>query len=370
MRFSAGLALLALGIPGLAGETLDTPASAEACGRCHRAIHDAWKSSVHAQAVESPLFQDALELTETDFGADARKVCLECHSPVGVKTGDFRLRSKVSWEGVTCDYCHSVQEVTFGGRNPKPRVEFSLIKSGPLKDVVSSAHATAYSAVHTSSEICAPCHEYRNALGFPVLTTYSEWKNSRFGKEGRTCESCHMYQVAGEVVDPRIQQTSLAKINLHQMPGSHSIDQLNRTIKAQLTTEHRGGSLEVIVDVANVAAGHYVPTGSPMRQVILDVKVDVYDGRHFHEERAYSRTVADQQGVEIHREPVAFLKGAMVIADTRLKPEEKRHEVFAFPVPAGTQAQVSATFWYYYSPLARTEAQKRVTFLTLQRLVK
>jgi hypothetical protein len=365
-----GLALLALGTQGLAAETLDTPASAEACGRCHRAIHEAWKSSVHASAVESPLFQDALDLTETSFGPDARRVCLECHSPVAVKTGDFRLRRKVSWEGVTCDYCHSVQEVSFSGRNPKPKVEFSLIKSGPLKDVVSSAHGTAYSAVHTSSEICAPCHEYRNALGFPVLTTYSEWKNSRFGKEGRNCQSCHMYKVAGEVVDPRIQQTNLAKINLHQMPGSHSIEQLNRTIKAQLTTERHGDTLNVIVDLANMAAGHYVPTGSPMRQIILDVKVDAYDGGHFRQERIYCRTVADQQGNEIHREPVAFLQGAKVLADTRLAPEEKRREVFAFPVPPGTQAQVGATFWYYYSPLARTEAQKRVTFLTLQRLVK
>jgi hypothetical protein len=31
---------------------------------------------------------------------------------------------------------------------------------------------------------------------------------------------------------------------------------------------------------------------------------------------------------------------------------------------------VSATFWYYYSPLARTEAEKRVTFLALRQLAK
>ena len=32
--------------------------------------------------------------------------------------------------------------------------------------------------------------------------------------------SCHMYRVA---VSPRIKRSSLAKINLHQMPGSHSV---------------------------------------------------------------------------------------------------------------------------------------------------
>ena len=364
------LAVAAVSVACGAVQPLDTPASAEACGRCHRAIHEAWKLSAHAGAMESRLFQDALELTETEYGADSRKVCLECHSPVAVRIGDFRLLRKVSWEGVTCDYCHSVREVTFEGANPKAKVEFTQVKSGPLQDVTSVGHQTVYSAVHTTAAICAVCHEYRNALGFPVLTTYSEWKNSRFAKEGRVCQSCHMNRVEGEVVDPRIQQVSLAKINLHQMPGSHSIDQLASTVKAQLSSERAGGSLHVFVDVANVAAGHYVPTGSPLRQIVLEVRADVYDGRHFREQRVYRRTVADQQGKEIDREPTAFLRGASVLADTRLAPGEKRRESFSFPIPPGTQVQVSATFWYYYSPLARTEAQKRVTFLALRQLAK
>ena len=355
---------------GAAPTPLDTPASAEACGRCHRAIHEAWKSSAHAGAMESRLFQDALEITETEFGADSRKVCLECHSPIASRIADFRLRRKVSWEGVTCDYCHSVREVTFDGPNPKARVEFTQMKSGPLQNVTSVGHETVYSAVHTTAAVCAPCHDYRNALGFPVLTTYSEWKASRYAKEGRACQSCHMSRVEGEVVDPRIQQVALAKINLHLMPGSHSLEQLTSTVKANLTTERRGDGLHVFVDVANVAAGHYVPTGSPLRQIVLEVKADAYDGKHFREQRVYRRTVADQQGKEIDREPVAFLRAASVISDTRLAPGEKRRESFAFAIPAGTSAQVSATFWYYYSPLARTEAQKRVTFLTMQQLVK
>ena len=364
------LLLVALSATSGAAPPLDTPASAEACGRCHRAIHEAWKSAAHAVAVESRLFQDALELTETDYGTDSRKVCLECHSPIAVRTADFRLRSKVSWEGVTCDYCHSVREVTFDGPNPKARVEFTQVKSGPLRDVTSVGHQTVYSAVHTTAAICAPCHDYRNALGFPVLTTYSEWKASRFLKEGKACQSCHMYRVEGEVVDPRIQQVSLAKINLHLMPGSHSIQQLASTVKAQLATERRGDSLRVFVDVANATAGHFVPTGSPLRQIVLEVRADAYNGQHFREQRVYRRTVADQQGKEIDREPTAFLRGASVLSDTRLAPGEKRRESFAFAIPPGTSAQVSATFWYYYSPLARTEAQKRVTFLALQQLVK
>src|SRR5207249_3000740 len=91
---------------------MEAPASAEVCGRCHRAIADAWKTSAHAQAMESRLFQDALEVAEQRFGSGARKTCLKCHSPIAVQVGDLSLRRKVSWEGVTCDFCHSVRDVS------------------------------------------------------------------------------------------------------------------------------------------------------------------------------------------------------------------------------------------------------------------
>jgi nitrate/TMAO reductase-like tetraheme cytochrome c subunit len=357
-------------VAGVSAADLQPMSSAEFCGRCHRAIFEAWKSSAHARAMESPLFQDVLVMAEGDFGAEVDKTCLSCHSPIAVETGDLALKKKVSWEGVTCDYCHSIRDVSFAGRNPKAKVEFTLVKSGPLKDAPSMAHGTVYSPVHVTSEICAPCHEYKNALGFPVLSTYSEWKNSKYANEGKQCQSCHMYSVAGDVVDPRILRTSTAKVNLHEMPGSHSIAQLTSTVKAQMAAVREGGNLKVTIDVSNEKAGHYVPTGSPLRQIVLELKADTYGGQHFREERAYRRTVVDQHGTPIMREHFAFVKAAKTISDTRLAPGEKRTETFSFPVPAGSQTQLKATFWYYYSPLAERESEKRITFLTINRLVK
>ncbi len=371
MRFAAVI----LWVAAAAGQQpparpLDIPSSAEACGRCHRAIEETWKGSAHAQAMESRLFQDALELTETEFGADSRRICLGCHSPIALRIGDLRLVRKVSWEGVTCDFCHSVQAVSLEGTNPTARVEFTQVKTGPLEQANSNGHRTAFSEVHKSSAVCAPCHQYENQLGFPVLTTFSEWRKSRYAKQGRNCQSCHMHQVAGEVVDPLIKSVPLAKINLHQMPGSHSISQLASTVRGRLTAVRRGDQIEATLEVSNIAAGHYVPTGSPMRQIVVEVKADAYDGRHFKEQRTYRRTVASQDGKEIDREPLAFLRAARVLSDTRLAPDETRREVFRFPIAHTTEAQISASFVYYYSPLARTEAQKRVTFLSLQQLVK
>jgi hypothetical protein len=348
---------------------MEPASSAERCGACHRAIHDAWKASAHSHAMDSRLFQDALEMAETDFGNGARKVCLGCHAPVAVETGDLGLSKKVSWEGITCDFCHSIRGVNMSGTNPRATVQYTLVKTGPLKDSVSTGHGTEYSAVHTSSVVCAPCHEYKNAQGFAVLTTYSEWKNGPYAKQGRDCQSCHMSRVAGAVVDPKVKR-STAGVNLHEMRGSHSIDQLTSTVRGQLAATHEGNALKVSVEVVNATAGHYVPTGSPLRQIMLEVRADTYNGEHLRQQRTYARTVADQNGVPLTVEHAAFLKGAKVLNDTRLAPGEKRIETFTFPLPAGTQAQVRATFWYYYSPMARTESQKRITFLTLNRLVR
>jgi hypothetical protein len=349
---------------------LKPPSSAELCGDCHRAIYDGWKKSAHASAMESRLFQDALKLAESDFGAQARKNCLTCHAPVAVLTGDFELVKKVSWEGVTCDYCHSIQEVTTAGGKPKAKVEFTVVKSGPSKDLFSPAHGTRFSPLHTSSLACVACHEYTNSQGFPVLATYSEWKDSTYGKGEQGCQGCHMFRVEGDVVDPRIVRAATLTLNLHEISGGHSIQQLNKAIKADLSTSREGDQLRVTVKLTNRGAGHYVPTGSALRQLILDLEADSLAGQHFSEQRTYRRTVADRGGVVLNREDLVFVKGVRVVADTRLAPNETKTETFSFPLPRGTQTRVKASLYYYYSPLATTEAQQKVKFLELTRLAQ
>jgi hypothetical protein len=348
---------------------MPSPASAEICGDCHREIHAGWKESAHARAMESRVFQDALKLSDADFGPQARKVCLGCHSPVAVATGDTALVKKVSWEGVTCDYCHSLRQVTLGEANPKARVEFTGPKSGPSKDMVSPAHETVYSELHTSSLACAVCHEYKNALGFPVLTTYSEWKASSYGKSGQPCQSCHMSLVQGDIVDPRVKGASSDTVNLHKMPGGHSLDQLTKAVKATLTVVRRGDTIEATVKLVNAGAGHCVPTGSPLRRLILEVRADSYGGQHLREERVYGRTVVDQNGDPIGHEHVGFIKAAKEISDTRLLPGGIKLEAFTFEIPRGQQTRVEADLYYYYSPTAATEGEEKIKFLTMTRLL-
>ena len=115
-------------------------------------------------------------------------------------------------------------------------------------------------------------------------------------------------------------------------------------------------------------AGPYLPTGSPVRQLVLEVQAEEYGSEHFREERVYASTVADSHGTVLMREHFAFLRAVKVVSDTRLAPGDNHGETFSFRIPAASQAQVKATFWYYYSPMARTESQRRITFLTMNRL--
>jgi hypothetical protein len=180
-----------------------------------------------------------------------------------------------------------------------------------------------------------------------------------------------MYGVQGNIVDVRVKNTSDKGINLHQMPGSRSVSQLNKAIQSQISTFRRGEQLKVVVKLTNAGAGHYVPTGSPMRKLILEVRLDPFgEGPAFHEERVYARKITDQKGAMLQREHLSFLKGAKVAEDTRLAPKETRTETFSFELPAGKRARVEASLYYFYSPMATTEAEQKIKFLTMSRLVQ
>jgi len=361
--------LMIMTSPFSAATAAQMPETAEYCGNCHRAIEHGWKQSVHSQAMESRLFQDALHMAKTDLGPHARAVCLGCHAPTIAATGDLKLRLKVTWEGITCDYCHSIRSVNMSGVNPKAVVVYNNVKEGPWKGVTSPAHGTAYSPVHTSSVLCATCHQYKNSLGFPVLTTYTEWKKGPYPAEHKGCQSCHMYQVKGKVVAPRVKKTAGHEINLHQMPGSHSLTQLNKAIRGKLIVSHDGGQLHVEVDISNQGAGHMVPTGSPLRKLILEVSTFPFGGKPQHQKRVFTRVVADRHGKILNREDLVFMTAAKVVSDTRLAPRETKKESFTFKVPQGIRSTVQADFYYFYSPSAATRAQQEVKFLSFRRFV-
>jgi hypothetical protein len=339
-------------------------ASAEECARCHRDIARYWKASLHAQAVDNHRFQDLFQRLKEKRTPNVDALCLQCHAPAALYMRDLGFEKKVSWEGVTCDFCHSVRSVQSQAARPFV-LQVGRVKTGPLRTAQPSGHAAEYAEVHTSSTICAPCHQFVNENGLEVLGTAAEWQASSYASRSVTCQSCHMRATSGKVTDPKVARASQAVVNLHEMPGGHSLTELNRALLAQISAVRRGGNtVEVAVQITNRGAGHRVPTGLPLRTIVMVVEVDGGVGPRQTAERTYTRVVADENGQALSDEEAIWLRGAKVVRDNRLAPEERRTEQFSFQVPRNTPVRVVAKFYYRYDP-APARGESTMPFLSV-----
>jgi hypothetical protein len=338
--------------------------SAERCGACHKDIYSVWSNSVHARSVSNPVFQElyqeALEITE----GKAKQLCLTCHAPTVLVTGDFELTDPITREGVTCDFCHSLKDTHLNRTRDPFELQLSSIKLGPVRDAASSGHDVAFSEFHSSSLICAGCHQYSNDRGVEILSTYSEWELYRERGGSKTCQDCHMPLVSAHIVDPRVKRIAGAFVNLHQMPGGHSRHQLTKSLRMRIVElDRHPEGLAVKIKVDNTGGGHHVPTGSPTRMVVLGVEA-VAGEQRFYDERVYKKTVHDAEGNLLNRDSLLFTKGHSVASDNRIAPFEERMEEFLLPVPGNISVQVTATLTYLYSPHQRQETETRTLFWT------
>ena len=360
-------AALAAGSPGSArtpqaAYSSTNITSAEECARCHVDIHRYWKASRHAQAADSPRFQALLAALRAN--GNPEPVCVRCHAPAAVFMRDERWEKKASWEGVTCDFCHSVRAIRSDPVRPFV-LEVGKIKTGPLRDAMPTTHAAQFAAVYTSSELCAPCHQFVNDKGFEVLSTYAEWKASGYPEKNMTCQSCHMRAAGGKVVDPKVLRVSETTVNLHEMPGGHSVVELNRALQAQISAVRRGAMLDVTVQFVNRGAGHRVPTGSPLRAIVMAVSADGAVGQRQTETRTYARVVVDEDGKPLMDEASVWLRGGRVVRDDRIAPGERRVERFSFPMPPSSPAHATARFFYRYTPDAPGRGDLGQPFLSV-----
>ncbi len=362
--------LVVAGAHGAALAGRAQPARSDVCGECHRDIHRMWRASAHAAAMEDPVFLEAYRETTARDGSSAGRVCLGCHSPLIEWTGDVQMDKKVTWEGVSCEVCHSLTAVDLASSRAKLVFDVGQVKRGPIRDATSTGHDVAYSELHTTALVCAGCHEYVNPEGTPIMTTYSEWKGSRAAKDGKTCQSCHMGRTKAQIVDPRILRAPEVAVNLHEVPGGHSLEQLYKAFGASILDPARvGDQLEIKVRLTNKGAGHAVPTGMPGRRVVLRVQVDTSSGKTLQDQRVYERIFRGSDGAVIERGSGFFAKQVRLDTDSRIRADEQRTESFLFPVPAADTAHVEVKLHYEYTPTAGDEGRTRLTFLSERRVV-
>lgn len=369
VRAAAITACAAL-VPLLPTAAHAAPKTSAECGECHKEIYRMWERSAHANAMEDPIFLDAFRMTEASEGDDVARTCLRCHAPLFEHNKDRALAQKVTWEGVNCDACHSLVSVDMSGFGPRQVLDVGEVKRGPIRDAASGAHEVAYSELHTTSLVCAGCHEFVNAEGTPLMTTYTEWLKSDAAKEGKNCQECHMGRTKADVVDPKILRVADSEINIHEVPGGHSLDQLHKALGVLVESQRTGDSLDIEVRLTNKGAGHAVPTGMPGRRVILQVGVRLSGGATMDQSRTYEKSFLDAGGSRIRHDSRFFTKGVRLESDTRIQPDERRVETFRFPVPARSTAYVTASLHYEHAPTGGPEGMTRITFYTDKRTIR
>jgi hypothetical protein len=324
--------------------------SARICGECHQAIHAVWQRSTHATSFTNGVFQAAYEAAKKNAGEPKARVCLDCHAPTVRKTQDYAALDPITREGVSCDFCHSIRSISMSGSESLLDMTLGRIKYGPLRYAKSPAHEVIPTDLHRKSEFCAPCHEYRNPHGVAVLETYSEWKASPYAAEGKQCQHCHMPMIPGRTVAPGLPSTLAQGVNLHNISGSHDLEQVRKAVTLEILSIERVGydRLSVQIAVSNVGSGHCFPTGLPMHRAILELNVSDRGRSVARRDILFEKVLLNARGALINHEDEAFLEARSISRDTRLKPRERRIIPITFRDVVVPEGLVEATLWYQY----------------------
>ncbi len=305
------------------------PAGADAyvpaaeCGYCHPDQYRQWQGSMHANAFRDPLYRAVWREASQTQGGRFDRLCAGCHTPVGTVTEQVWIRASGeivitprAEEGVTCDFCHTVVRVLLRQPGEDPGNAGLLVdprgpKRGPYADAVSTFHETAFSELHTRSELCGACHNVFHPVGgVEVARTYAEWQSSVYARSGIQCQDCHMVspevaqQVARSLEKPVLTGVTstfgtertpyfehgfgganAAMTSFLGLPGSAARARQRLRGAAQVGLDvggpvRPGDPFDLEVQVRNVAAGHNLPTGmTEFRQMWLHVVATDAAGR-------------------------------------------------------------------------------------------
>lgn len=351
--------------------------SPETCGQCHDEIYSQWKGSLHNLALHDVIYTEAAEeglkgLTDKDEIEEAEH-CQTCHTPVGyisgypLKTSDNRAKiAEIAKEGIQCDYCHSITgayavynakyKYSPGNGDADPGV-----KRGPFNDSVSDYHKSEYSKFHTRSEMCGTCHDVKHVnFGTPLETTYQEWLESPYKKQGVQCQDCHMYQRPGFPATgstERVKNPGTASVDgvkrdhifTHYFVGGNMAipakdknktlvkmaeERLKNAVDIKVDSKAEGN--KIVIRILNNGAGHYVPTGlTNVRQAWLKITVKDSKGKIIfksgHTDKKgylpantiiYNTVFGDGKGNAVDN----VAKAREIIRDNRLKPMQEKIE--------------------------------------------
>lgn len=308
--------------------------SYQECRTCHSDIFKLWNNSLHAHSYDNSSFQAVFTSVLLDKGKETGGKCLRCHAPLTQITGDTDFKSPSAMEGVSCWFCHSVSSVNKEAhKNDYYQIDTTGVIYGPFETTESIAHPTRQSKLHLTADLCVGCHEYTNDNGVNILGTFSEWQDSPYQQEDIHCQNCHMPIMADlSVVNGR--ESPGYYVTAHEFQGGHSKINLAHAVKMVTSAERNGNQLKVTVEITNAESGHRLPTGVPIRKLVLQVSlrneyfVDISVAR-----KTYRKVLVDKFGTIIENAPGMFLEATGIYSDNRIRPTETRVENFVFDLP-------------------------------------
>ncbi|TCK17980.1 cytochrome c554/c'-like protein [Thiogranum longum] len=404
MKVLIHLAVLFFSIPVFAAnEVKDDPAYQyqpnSYCGACHQEQLRDYSQSMMGKTPHDKVFQQFyLGLNakgEKDgmgykgFHPDEPGDCANCHTPdVVLNEGhevDLTEAIDKGSQGISCDFCHTVADVRVIRDPDTGRYTTDInhvvtrargdTKRGPYDDAVSPAHKTVMSPIHLKSEFCAMCHLNQEHL--LSISTYADWKAAYDkGAVTQQCQECHMPTGGKDrpvAIGGKVRKAET--IRRHLFHGGHSKDMLDKAATLKLEAGKKDGVLVVDASVTNSGAGHTLPGGATLRNIILVVDAQDAAGNHLqhlggkqeklpplagvgnterdfagHPGKMFARPFVTKTGMV----PAGGFNADHELFNTRIPPRETDHSTFHFTLPEKGAIKVTARLIYRwtYKPMA------------------
>lgn len=399
------------------------------CGSCHTRIFNDWNGSMHRLMGESnPYYTVAEDIAAQKVGEEFRGWCMGCHTPQAQLSGitktsgpshlyetgptslleDLKISAYAIDEGTSCLFCHrsmSMQnagpaasmnaaiDIQLDNRATYPGEESRWSVARWVADRAIRAEPEEHSRSYLPETIkspayCSTCHdEVSPGVGAQTTSTYGEWVASPYNapndpSQNRTCADCHMHATIaqiGENVPGAVTDMGDVKPNYtaHHFVGAQyhlvglrdpqrkemSIDLLKTSAQLDLSLTEKGN---LNVKVANVGAGHNLPTGaSDFRQLWLDVSVKDASGKVVLQSGALDDAGALDKSARLFRNGfsdrhggalgINFFEYQILSEDTRIPAKGHRDEVFDLPENVKFPISVSVKLMFRTFPQSITK---------------